>query len=297
LADQSRTTDPSGAFARALYMPPAAALDMGLYVPSMGRAGAKRPVLCWLPESLLPHTTLVVPPGEREEYLAVARRFGCRVASTPPGEHGIAATRLYIGKFAAARGQSKFCMLDDDIDFYWRPDLTDYHLRPAPPEIVSQILRDVAADLDRYAHVGVSGREGNNRVAEVALENVRYVRLLAYRTEEFLACDHGRVPVMEDFDVALQLLRRGHSCKVWFCYAQGQDQTNSRGGCSTYRTRALQEKAARQLAELHPGLVRVLMKHNKTDAAAFGTRVDVKIAWKRALNYRPPAARQEGLFQ
>jgi hypothetical protein len=140
--------------------------------------------------------------------------------------------------------------------------------------------------LNEHAHVSVSAREGNNRagVGEAPLVslNTRTLRVLAYRTEEFLRAEHGRVPVMEDFDVNLQLLRAGHSNACASFWAQGQRMTNEAGGCSTYRTHELHEGAARRLAELHPGLVRLRQKQNKTDREGFGTRTEVTISWKAA---------------
>ena len=58
--------------------------------------------------------------------------------------------------------------------------------------------------------------------------------------------------------------------------------TNEDGGCSEYRTHEFHEHSARRLAELHPGLVTLRQKSNKTDREGFGTRTEVTIQWKRA---------------
>ncbi len=87
---------------------------------------------------------------------------------------------------------------------------------------------------------------------------------------------------MEDFDVQLQLLKRGLGNACLYYWAQGQSKTNAPGGCSLWRTHEVHEAAARRLAELHPGLVRLRQKANKTDAGGFGTRMEVTIAWKKA---------------
>lgn len=151
------------------------------------------------------------------------------------------------------------------------------------------MLRTIEGLLDEYAHVGVSAREGNNRAGEgdapLLQENTRTYRVLAYQTDMFLSVEHGRVRVMEDFDVNLQLLRQGHKNACLFYWAQGQKMTNAPGGCSTWRTHEVHEESARRLAELHPGLVSLREKHNKTDADGFGTRTEVTIQWKRAYNH------------
>jgi hypothetical protein len=145
---------------------------------------------------------------------------------------------------------------------------------------VENLLRD-------YAHVGIGVRGGNNNVgtgdAPLLTENTRTMRALAYRTDDFLSVEHGRVQVMEDFDVNLQLLRRGlkNCCINYWC--QDQKMTNAAGGCSGLRTHALHEAAAVRLAELHPGLVALRQKKNKT-GGEFG---EVTIQWKRAFNAGP----------
>jgi len=141
----------------------------------------------------------------------------------------------------------------------------------------------VDADLDTFAHVGISGREGNNRVRDAWVENTRYMRFLAYRTDQYMACEHNRVTVMEDFDIALQMLRAGHPNKVYYMYAQGQAKTQSAGGCSVWRTHEVHNAGAERLAELHPGFVTVRQKQNKTDREGFGTRKEVTVYWKKAF--------------
>ena len=151
---------------------------------------------------------------------------------------------------------------------------------------MKQLMQHISDHLDTYDHVGVSAREGNNRIGVGGLDlrndNTRTLRALAYRTDSFLGVVHGRVDVMEDFDVNLQILRGGGSNTSLHYWAQGQSMTNAPGGCSTYRTHEVHERSAEKLAELHPGLVRLRLKENKTDAGGFGTRKEVTIQWKKA---------------
>ena len=112
--------------------------------------------------------------------------------------------------------------------------------------------------------------------------NVRPMRAQGFQTEAFLSFEHGRVRVMEDFDITLQILRAGGSCAVNYYYAQGQRMTNEAGGCSTWRTHEIHEESARRLAELHPGIVSLRQKQNKGDQNGFGTRTEVTIQWKSA---------------
>lgn len=201
------------------------------------------------------------------------------------GADGIAKTRKFIGEFAKSYNYDKFIMLDDDIRFYVRADTDRPNLVNAHNDDVDNCMNAVELALDTYAHVSVSAREGNNRAGagrpnELYVENTRTLRALAYRTEDFLGVEHGRVRVMEDFDVNLQLLGQGkkNCCLYW--WAQGQRQTGSPGGCSAYRSHEVQEESARRLAELHPGAVTLRQKENKT-GGEFGRRTEVTIQWKR----------------
>ena len=112
--------------------------------------------------------------------------------------------------------------------------------------------------------------------------NTRTLRVLAYQTQAHVRCNHLRVSVMEDFDIALQLLEKGGSIAVSYWWAQGQRMTNESGGCSVYRSHEVHEDSARSLATLHPGLVSLRQKSNKTDRDGFGTRTEVTIQWKLA---------------
>ena len=227
--------------------------------------------------------TYVVSEEEQSEY----RRLNCGVVSPPPAVSGIAATRRWIGEEARRRGEDRFIMLDDDIKFLIRKSPEVWNLREATVSETETMLRVVWDLLDRYGHVGISAREGQAHmglgdVTDVS-ENTRTLRALAYRTEDFLSVEHGRVDVMEDFDVNLQLLRRGIPNANTIYFAQGQRMTNAPGGCSTYRDHEVHERSAHRLAELHEPFVRTRQKKNKTDRDGFGTRTEVTIYWKRAF--------------
>jgi hypothetical protein len=222
---------------------------------------------------------LVVPRNQFEAYGPLARQHGCRLLGCKA--QGIAATRLAIGKHAQMNGFKHFVMCDDDLKFFHRfSDSVSLHRNE--PKDDRRMLRTVDKALHEYAHVAISARQGNNQLDWPSVPNRRPLRVLAYRTEIFLRAEHGRVAIMEDFDVTLQLMRMGHSNLIITEYAQDQLKTQLPGGCSDYRDHALHEANVLKLSQLHPGFVTVREKQNKT-GGAFGVRTEATIYWKQAL--------------
>ena len=248
---------------------------MRIFIPSKSRSN-DQVTLSFLPDDLKAKATLVVDASEEEDYAKVHDNL----LVVPEDIKGISGVRRYIWD---QTDDPRIVMLDDDLRFYVRKGLDDWHLRYLEPEEYHGVFGLLEEWMDQgYGHCGISAREGNNRVEALSAENTRYLRVLAY---DLNVCkdivEHGRVRVMEDFDVALQLLKAGIPNKVSFYYAQGQKQSNADGGCSTYRTPEVQAEAAVKMGELHKGFVRVVEKKTKT-AWGWGTRKDVVISWKKA---------------
>lgn len=260
---------------------------MRLYIPSRSRWGGE--ILT------LRHTrdaTLVVPQEQYEQYRRSLYNKGMEeVLLVGCDSPNIGAKREWIGRLAAERGEDKFCMMDDDIyEFFWRKntEVTNLVYPQSKREYWTEMMAWLERALDAHAHAAVSAREGNHfsgpgDVTSLAETNTRTLRVLAYRTEDFLSVEHQRVPVMEDMDVNLQLLRSGRSNVNSFWYSQGQRGTGAKGGCSDYRTEEVQDAAARRLAELHPGLVRLRTKKNVS--GGLRERTEVTVAWKKAFGH------------
>jgi hypothetical protein len=193
----------------------------------------------------------------------------------------ITPTREAIRTFCIVNKIDKCVMLDDDLQFYIRKSTEDWHLRDPDVAELNGLFNKIELELDIYAHVGVSGREGNNFVKEYSSNNTRYMRLLAYRVKEWNECTYN-TEIMEDFDINLQLLLKGYPSYVFYHYAQGQRQTNAPGGCSTWRTHELHERNAYKLARLYPNFVTTRQKENKS-GGEFGHRTEVTIQWKKAF--------------
>lgn len=251
---------------------------MPVYVPSSGRYNDWKGTLSHLP--IGGGMYLVVQDKEAYWYEPMAEAREIEMLVLPKGIDRIAPTRKWIAEHAAAGGYAKHLQLDDDLYFYERI-FDSTKMQVATEEQVFHMLMAISVDLDQYAHVGVSDRNDNNREPNPWRLNTRYMRVLGYQTEEYLRCEHGRVDVMEDFDIALQLLERGFASKVHFWWATVQRKTNAPGGCSKWRTLDVHKAGARELAELHSNVVRL---RQKNDAGAFGKRQEVTIQWKQAFD-------------
>lgn len=131
-------------------------------------------------------------------------------------------------------------------------------------------------------HVGFGSREGGNRVTVDYSHNTRIMRVLGYDRNLLMkeCITFDRLPVMEDFDVALRLLRLGHPNMVINTVVHNQAGSGKTGGCSHFRTKEVQAEAAYKLQRLHPGFVKVVTKSTKS-AWGGGERTDVNIQWKK----------------
>jgi hypothetical protein len=269
--------------------------NMPVFIPSMDRAGSlfdKISTLTYIKRVKNP-IFLVVPPDQVQRYQAALTNHGrSDVNILPCDEKGIAKTRQWIGKQCDDSNFPHFAMFDDDLNFAVRRTPENNALRPQTVEDTQEMLDWINVTLKTYAHVGISPRDAAKTESimsgdkPLTLLNKRTLRTLCYRTKDFLSVDHGRVQVMEDFDVNLQLLRKGlWNCQTYW-WTNDQRQTGSPGGCASYRSHEVHEASAHKLAELHQPFVVLREKVNKAEvvksAKAFQKRTEVTIYWEKA---------------
>lgn len=262
---------------------------MHIYIPSTQRAD-KQLTLMNLPSMLRraktsTGITVVVPAKQACQYReALTHAPNVLITETPSKIKGIGPTRQWILETARAAKQSHIVMMDDDLRFAKRRKDDPTKFEDASDADVQQMLATIEISLAPVTpHVGVCTREGGNRMLDDAY-NTRMLRILAYHVPTYFK--HGirydRTELMEDFDVTLQLLRKGLSNLVLHSWVHDQVMSNAPGGCSTYRTLEKQRAAAYKLAELHPGFVKTVEKQTKTAWNGMA-RTDVVVAWKKAF--------------
>lgn len=250
---------------------------MEIFIPTYGRAD-RQSTYTHLPKSLQKRVTLVVQYRERDLYAKFPN-----VDVLPPRITTIAPTRQYIASEVMGRS-GKFVMLDDDLRFDWRRKDDKGKFLVATEKQVTQLFNKIEKSLDTYAHVGVLAREGGNREHSPEKQCTRMMRVLAYRADilwrENIKFD--RLSTQEDFDVTLQLLRKGYKNNVLCQWVNGQGESGDAGGCSHFRTLELHNKNVQELARLHAPFVKIVEKATK-GAWGGNTRLDVVVSWKKAF--------------
>jgi hypothetical protein len=248
---------------------------MEILIHTYGRH--KNQVTWWnLPAEIQRRASLVVQERERDLYYD-----DYPIIVLPDHIRKLADTRQYLFE---TREADRICILDDDLDFAVRRTDDPTKFREAEPKDVLDMFETIEGLLEiAYSIVGVAAREGANRNIAPYLYRTRQMRIHAINVQTYrrLGIRFDRVEVMEDFDVTLQFLEAGYSNVVLNNYVTNQRGSNTEGGCSHYRTLECQEAAANRLAELHPGIVKVVKKKTKTSWGG-QERTDVIVGWKKA---------------
>lgn len=250
---------------------------MQIFIPTYGRS-TQQHTFQHLPKSLQKRTTLVVQRREAHLY------EGYNTWVLPKEIQTISPARQYIMKEAKKNKLAKIVMLDDDLRFDARRMDDGGKFLVATDKQVEELFKRIEKSLDTHAHVGVLSREGGNRILEKTVESTRMMRVLAYCVETYHKekIKFDRLPLQEDFDVTLQLLRKGYPNLVLCEWVNGQGTSGAKGGCSHFRTIELHNENAKKLAELHSPFVKVVEKQTK---GAWGgqARLDVMVQWKKAF--------------
>lgn len=253
---------------------------MRLYIPTKGRTTKQLTVLA-LPSKLLDrlNAKLICPKSEVHDLKV---RFGhvIDVVGSPAQEKGICETRQWILDDAAKSGDDLVLMLDDDIGRWLvRVERGEKALaRPATDQELIAGFADFENEMNRgdYVHGAFGHRLFSN--ARPELNYTCFMRSAICMRHQYLR-DHKikyRLPVMEDLDVQLRLLRLGYANLEYnrILWDDGLSQMSA-GGCSTFLTTAIQQACAEQLAEFHKGFVKVVHKEDGWPT--------VRISWKKAL--------------
>ncbi len=252
---------------------------MDIIIPTHGRHNNQETLKQLLNAELGVH--IVIQDSEERHWDRTAYGLPVKIHVLPSYIKTIAPTRQWI--LDNVGDSNRFVMLDDDLTFFKRRDDARDKLRDITPEELHGAFDLMEDMLGNYAHVGFASREGANRNTETYSMNTRIMRVLGYQRDVLKSCGirFDDMEVMEDFHVALQLLKRGLPNVILNNYAHNQGGSGSAGGCSHFRTPELHSANANRLAFFHAPFVKVVQKTTKGSFGG-GTRDDVLVYWKKA---------------
>lgn len=265
---------------------------MEIVVPSAGRAG-KLKCLDFL-RTLEAPLSIAVPEREAEAYERAYPTLA--ILPVPSSVQGISGTRQWV----TDRCEVPYLLqVSDDVKFFRRNQET-LKLTFATAEDMQALERRILELVTQYGHAGVSMRTKNvwwpepvyicsKRMCDVYAHDVELLRATGVRWD--------RLPVMEDMDVTVSLIRMGYPHAVIYEWCWDQPGSNMEGGCSTYRTPELQMEGALRLEHYHHPFVRARRKKANNWEGFGGERWDVTVQWQRALKaarggLAPPKAKQ-----
>ena len=265
-----------------------------ILIPSRGRAHMFARDFCTIKQmddETHKNVYYFVPREEQAAYFLRAPK-NVNIVPVGPYPETISLKRKLMANWAQEFGFKRFFMFDDDLRWSVRKISDAAGLRLSDCYDISRMLNRMETMMltKGYAVVGVSMRQGNNTIGmgdekNLYEENVRICRAGLFDTEKFLSVKHDRLRFLGDFDVLLQLLEAGHKIASTFYWAQDQPQTQHPGGCTIFRNHETHLEAVKGLQALHPDVVSLVEKTNKT-GGEFGKRTEVRIQWKKA--YKPP---------
>jgi hypothetical protein len=282
-----------------------------ILIPTRGRV-EQQTTLRSLPPALRIITTLVAP---KDEVWALSKHqeayLNSRVVVQPSSITNIAEKRAWMMKWARDKWP-RVVMIDDDCYFFARCPVkqrqwneTKLYWEPLPgakllsvEHATSKKLESTFMELNellaKYAHAGMSSRNGNHTEKREVMKVGRMMHCIGYDTETFAkkVKTKNRVLVREDFDYTLQLLRAGHENAIIFHTCVSPGGYGAKGGCSDERTRELSNREAQKLVDLHPGLVKLrngVVRYRPKDQEFKNSneesdRLEVTVYWRKALS-------------
>ena len=251
---------------------------MRIYIPTLGRVN-RQVTYSSLPPELQENTVLVVAAEEAKRYPK-----GVKVVVCPQqGTGNVGAVRQWVvANHDVRRYGAAVALLDDDLYLYQRrhDDRTKF-AAPTAEEVVRAFAKCTQLTME-YGHGGLRHRELAHSAPTIEFAGrvirAHFYEVTVLRKERVTF----RLGAMEDFDVTLQLLRKGYPNFIYSELIQNQSGSGAVGGCSAYRTADYQAESAELLARHHPEFVKVVTKETKV-AWGGGQRTDVNIAWKKAF--------------
>lgn len=134
---------------------------------------------------------------------------------------------------------------------------------------------------NRFVHVGLSSRMGNNQEDEEWKRSTRMMHAIGHRRDALIHNNvrFDEIVLREDFNVTLRLLTLGYDNIVYYTMCCSPSDYGAKGGCFDERSLELANSQAVLLSKMYPGLVTATDKKYEFS----GDRKEVHIMWAKAL--------------
>jgi hypothetical protein len=179
-------------------------------------------------------------------------------------------------------GDPRVVMVDDDFN-NWATRITGTtHYKKATPEEILNGFNRLFDNLEVYANAGIGPRLfANNRPDVEYCSRVNGV--VGYRKDILDKHLLRFVPLPEDLDMTIQLLKHGYSSCTDFQLVFDQSASNAAGGCSDYRTLEFHNHHQTLMYERHKPYTRLVKKTTKGGWFDGVPRIENIILWNKLV--------------
>jgi hypothetical protein len=258
-----------------------------VYIISKGRWESRHTAKA-LERMKVPYS-IVIEPQECDQYAAVIDRQ--RIITLPFSNlgQGSIPARNFVWEHAAARLASRYWILDDNIEGFYR-----LHHNLKVPSATGSIFRAAEDFVDRYENVAIAGFHYHmfaSRKTKMPpfLRNRRIYSCILIKTD---IPYRWRGRYNEDTDLSLRVLKDGWCTILFFAFLAGKLPTMSVKGGNTaelYKDDG-RLKMAESLREQHPDVTTITWKWDR-----WQHQVDYSGFKRNLLKLRPGVVIEEGI--
>lgn len=252
---------------------------MNLYIMTRGRVGAQR-TLQSIPSNYLARTYLVCPSDESTLH-------SHQTIGVPSFVDNYSKKMKWIVEDGMGDENEKAVIIDDDLIFSRR--ITHPDGRPGLKTIAGEEINQLMPQLFQYiefllddtALVGVHPRQMGHQAPLPFKENGKVICVQGInRRLVGNIPDLDRFPILSDVILNATLLSRGQGNKIVTSFCQDWGPSQAPGGCSDYRTPAMQREACIWLANRFGPYIKFVEKESKNGWLG-GVRADFVGQWKK----------------
>jgi hypothetical protein len=253
-------------------------LNLKIYIPTRGRPH-RQITADQLQEAGIPHV-LVCTQGDvtLDDYKARCDLFGKIIVVKAAG---LTEKRQRILEMAP----EKFCMLDDDLRFYSRSEngagfisISNMIGKSETARTLRQMFRDIEDALDQHAQVGLVDKFMAQAQPRMYKTSGRYNQVMAYNQKLFKKVrPRFRTITNQEHDFHLQLSAAGLPPYILTEWSKDAPYY-AQGGCSIYRTVAVEKRGFEELRKNWPDIVKIVPHAKNISGLA------VRFDWKKADN-------------